>query len=218
MRSASADESKHYPPIEGTRKEINKTNELLRGQGVKPLLLTDEKASEDAVRLICMDSTKSPTILHFATHGDYRQTKFRLTPQQALHNNFLLFANCNRTTEEHLPPIGNLNDGVLTAAEIAQMDLSGTQLVVLSACQTALGDVRGGEGVFGLARGFKLAGAKYRLVSLWSVDDTATAEFMELFYKTWIGGKTIPEAFYATQTAMRKKHSVKDWAAWVLVK
>ena len=97
------------------------------------------------------------------------------------------------------------------------MNLGNTQLVVLSACETALGDVKGSEGVFGLQRGFKMAGAKKIIVSLWQVPDKETAELMTAFYTYWMKGKTINEAFYQAQADMRKKYPAFYWAAFVLV-
>ena len=92
------------------------------------------------------------------------------------------------------------NDGILTANEVAQMDLNGTQLVTLSACETALGDYSF-EGVFGLPRGFKQAGVKSLLVSLWSVNDKSTSLLMSSFYRYWMQGETKQQAF---------KHAVND--------
>ena len=113
-----------------------------------------------------------------------------------------------------------MEDGILTAAEIAQMNLSATELVVLSACQTGLGDIKGREGVYGLSRAFKLAGARYTLSSLWAVPDAETAEFMELFYSQLLENQAITDAFAKTQSTMRKKYAGKTsaWAAWVLMR
>jgi CHAT domain-containing protein len=112
-----------------------------------------------------------------------------------------------------------MDDGILTAYEISQMDLRNTELVVLSACETGLGDVQGNEGVYGLQRAFKMAGAKYLVMSLWQVPDYQTQQLMSSFYGFWMDGKmAIPEAFRSAQKAMRAKF--KDpfyWAGFVLV-
>jgi CHAT domain-containing protein len=101
------------------------------------------------------------------------------------------------------------------------MDLSNTELVVLSACETGLGDIDGSEGVFGLQRAFKMAGAKYVLMSLWNVKDQKTYEFMTMFYELWQGGKSIPEAYQETQSKMRTKYALpfapRNWAGFVLL-
>ena len=110
-------------------------------------------------------------------------------------------------------------DGILTAYEISQMDLSHTELVVLSACETGLGDIEGNEGVYGLQRAFRIAGARYLIMSLWQVPDKETKEFMEIFYQYWLEKKNnIPEAFRRTQKRMREKYQdLNAWAAFVLV-
>ena len=110
-------------------------------------------------------------------------------------------------------------DGILTAYEISQMNLSNTELVVLSACETGLGQVSGNEGVYGLQRAFKIAGAKYLIMSLWKVDDRSTAAFMAKFYQQWLQEKqTIPEAFRTAQQAMRTQSpGAYDWAGFVLI-
>ncbi|MDZ4808081.1 MAG: CHAT domain-containing protein, partial [Bacteroidota bacterium] len=114
-------------------------------------------------------------------------------------------------------PIEGIEDGIATAYEISQLNLSNTELVVLSACETALGDVKGSEGVFGLQRAFKMAGVKKMIVSLWQVPDKETAELMISFYTYWMNGKSINEAFTQAQADMRKKYSPFYWAAFVLV-
>lgn len=108
-------------------------------------------------------------------------------------------------------------DGILTAQEVATLDLRNTKLVVLSACETGLGDIKGSEGVYGLQRAFKMAGAQYLIMSLWQVPDKETAEFMELFYKNLTKVKDIPTAFDQTQKAMRKKYDPYFWAAFVMI-
>jgi CHAT domain-containing protein len=98
-------------------------------------------------------------------------------------------------------------DGVLTALESTSLHLDSTYLVVLSACETGLGTVKNGEGVYGLQRGFIVAGARHLLMSLWKVDDLATRILMEEFYKAWLG----------TGDALRKDYPHPYyWGAFVL--
>jgi CHAT domain-containing protein/Tfp pilus assembly protein PilF len=108
-------------------------------------------------------------------------------------------------------------DGVLTAAEVATIDMRNTELVVLSACETGLGDIKGSEGVYGLQRSFKMAGVNYIIMSLWQVPDKETAEFMTTFYKKLIESDDIKKAFKETQLEMRKKYDPYYWAAFVLI-
>ena len=104
------------------------------------------------------------------------------------------------------------------AVEIAQTDLRGLDLVVLSACQTALGDVVQGEGVFGLQRGFKKAGAQSILMSLWEVDDEVTHILMTEFYRGWTDGMTKTQALRKAQTIVKEKYpDPHDWAAFILL-
>ena len=100
------------------------------------------------------------------------------------------------------------------------MNLAGTELVVLSACETGLGDIEGNEGVYGLQRAFRIAGARNLIMSLWQVNDLATMEFMTEFYEQWLKkGLEIPEAFRATQGNLKKKYADSPflWAGFVLV-
>ncbi len=107
----------------------------------------------------------------------------------------------------------------LTALEISNLDLKNTNLVVLSACETGLGDIEGNEGVYGLQRAFKMAGVESIIMSLWQVPDAETSEFMQLFYNTWFEGGTVRNAFNETQLSMQTKYATEPykWAAFVLV-
>jgi CHAT domain-containing protein len=130
----------------------------------------------------------------------------------------LVFAGANHYWKGETLPQG-LEDGLVTAKEISSMVLTNTQLVVLSACQTGLGDIRGGEGVFGLQRGFKMAGVKTLIMSLWKVPDVETALFMKTFYGEWLTGKPLRQAFIDTQRTMSKNYpnDPYKWAAFVMV-
>lgn len=98
------------------------------------------------------------------------------------------------------------------------MDLSNTDIVVLSACETGLGDIDGSEGVYGLQRAFKMAGVNIIVMSLWEVPDIETAEFMSLFYSNWMQNNKVKEAFNRAQRTMQNKYADKPekWAAFVL--
>ena len=118
-----------------------------------------------------------------------------------------------------------VDNGVLTALEAGNLDLTGTELVVLSACNTGQGEVKNGEGVFGLRRALEEAGAQSILMSLWSVPDKETLDLMQAFYKLWLSGTEKHEAFKQAQLVIREKvkqaHNGKDlpyyWGAFVLV-
>jgi CHAT domain-containing protein len=97
-------------------------------------------------------------------------------------------------------------NGLLTAADVATMDLQGTELVVLSACQTALGDVHDGEGVSGLRRAFVIAGAQRLVMSFWKVPDLPTQELMSLFYERLRSGMSCPDALHHVQRLIRKRY------------
>ena len=130
----------------------------------------------------------------------------------------LIMAGGNNAWKGEPTPVGE-EDGVLTAYEISQMNLSNTELVVLSACETGLGDIEGNEGVYGLQRAFKIAGVKYLIMSLWQVPDKQTSILMITFYKKWLDEKmTIPVAFHAAQKELRDLGlDPYQWAGFVLV-
>jgi CHAT domain-containing protein len=143
------------------------------------------------------------------------------TEDKALTRSGLVMSGANHILEdEELPD--NVEDGILTAKEISDVDLRGLDLVVLSACQTGLGDISQGEGVFGLQRGFKKAGANSILMSLWEVDDKATQILMTQFYKNLLSGQSKRLALLSAQKHLReieggKYDKPRYWAAFILL-
>jgi CHAT domain-containing protein len=107
---------------------------------------------------------------------------------------------------QNVDPPADAEDGLLTAEDVSSLDLLNTELVVLSACGTGLGEIRTGEGVFGLRRAFVLAGAKTLVMSLWRVPDDPTREFMEELYRHLLAGRGRADALRETQLAMKMKY------------
>ena len=218
--------------LEGTQKESKEISEILFMEDVDVDLYQEERGTEEAFKGL---SGSNPTILHVATHG------FTLTEDEAQKNrsdlNYLgmsedqaaqadnslcyaglLMAGANNTLRRQPMP-EKMENGVLTAREIASMDLRGLELVVLSACQTGLGQLRE-DGVFGLQRGFKKAGAHTLLMSLWSVDDDATRAMMTAFYAELARGASRRAAFHAAQNSLRANPRFESpiyWASFVML-
>lgn len=134
-----------------------------------------------------------------------------------LNRSGLLFAGANRAwTATGI--IEDIEDGILTADEISRLNFYDTKLVVLSACETGLGEVVSTEGVFGLQRAFKLAGVKSLIMSLWKVPDEATSKLMQLFYNNWLSGMEVHRAFTTSQKQIREEYlSPYYWAGFVIL-
>jgi CHAT domain-containing protein len=199
-----------FGPLPGTKEEAQIIEPLVHG---RKQVLTEDKATEAAVWDTV--TARTPRIVHFATHGVFegavspeplapndRATASRAAARQSdlLMRSFLTLAGVNRV--QTIQP--RVDDGVLYAAEVADMDLHGTDLVVLSACQTGLGDIRNGEGVYGLRRAFVLAGARNLVMSLWSVADEETRDLMKHFYDAFTNGAPAPQALQSAQIEMIK--------------
>lgn len=156
--------------------------------------------------------------LHISTHGYFDNSSDSKT---AMHNSVLFFAGANRFwTNDSMPAVAAGNDGILRADEISHLNLNGCKLVVLSACETGLGYNGSTEGVYGLQRAFKLAGADKLLMSLWNVKNMRAEEMMDLFYKQLCSnGFDIEDAFLYSRGEMKKRYpnSPEYWAAFVLL-
>lgn len=204
--------------LPGTKKEIETIEKLLKPKNANIIKLMLGKASESQLKKV-----KSPSILHIATHGYFMQDIKEVdeeTPKKAkqlspLMRSGLLLAGSQKTLNK-TPKPGE--DGVLTAFEAQTLDLSGTNLVVLSACETAQGELKNGEGVFGLQRAFQVAGAESVITSLWRVDDAATEMLMTQFYTRWLKGTNKWQALKEAQKEVQKKYPQPYyWGAFVMV-
>lgn len=217
--------------LPGSKTEVENISQITQKNQVKTSLYAGMDANEESVKNL--NNTNSPSIIHFSTHGFFIPEK---TKQSANHQNNVDEELVFTTADDPLfrsglimagadyvwkgnPPINGIEDGILTAYEVSNLYFPNTRLVVMSACETGLGDIKGSEGVYGLQRAFKMAGVDYMIVSLWKVLDKETSEFMTLFYQNLIIKKSITEAFKITQDTMKNKYRSEPykWAGFVLI-
>ena len=203
---------------------------LLRSSNYEVNALSEDAATEESFKMLSGSGIK---ILHIGTHGFYETEgdmenagyKFYTAASQqsnedkSLSCSGLLFAGANSALDprrnNEIPE--GADDGILTAKEISRLDFQGLDLVVLSACQTGLGEITG-EGVFGLQRGFKKAGAQTIVMSLWKVFDDSTQLLMTEFFKNLTAGMSKRAAFIAAQGVVRAQYpDPEHWAAFVMV-
>lgn len=173
MQQTATTRSAVYP-LAASKEEIAGIKQILDDKGFKIRTYTQKQGTEESFKAL---DGHSPSILHLSTHGFVDRPK----ETNAMRRSGLILSYGARAWEGKPVP-KDTEDGILTAAEIAALDLSGTDIVVLSACNTALGEVTT-EGVWGLQRAFKLAGVQTIVMSLWAVDDEATAVLMQYFYE-----------------------------------
>lgn len=218
--------------LPGTKKEVEDIKRLFDNCRQTSTLYTGTQATESSVKRI---SGHPPYILHIATHGFYftkTQSQVQLPIYQqffhertdyedkALSRSGLFFAGANTLKDQAISL--EADDGILTAQEVSRLDLRGLGLVVLSACKTGNGEISQGEGVFGLQRGFKKAGAQALVMSLWEVNDTATQILMTAFYDNLLQRQSKRDAFRHAQQHLIKADngrydSPKYWAAFILL-
>ena len=205
--------SLNYLP--GTKTEVEDIASKMKNKQITTTLYEGTQANEESFKAL---SGKSISTLHIATHGFFLPTEEKLSGDNSLIQSGLLMSGANYAWQ-NLPIPDGIEDGVLTAKEISYMDLRKTDLVVLSACQTALGEITG-EGVFGLQRGFKKAGVHTIIMSLWPVDDNATLLMMTEFYSNLTKGMTKREAFLAAQNKVKNTDGFGNpryWAAFIML-
>ena len=226
MRDLSLDGNRRAAPLPATRSEVEGINQTFTSSAWNAQLLTGNDAMESNLKQ--MDS---PRILHIATHGyfmedvkpenDNGMRTMGMDAQRVAENPMLrsglLLAGCNKTLADNTPLTGGDN-GILTAYEAGLLDLSKTELVVLSACETGKGEILNGEGVQGLRKAMTDAGAEHILMSLWKVDDKVTSEYMQTFYDHYAQGKSIRESYNLTRNEIKQKYPQPYyWGAFVLV-
>ena len=202
-----------FTPLKGTQLEADAIQPIVPNLQV----FTGSEATENL-----LEQLQAPRILHIATHGFFLEdiectpaTRSRGTPD----GGFKVILNpdfqpdCKPTPSNRENPLlrsglalagfnrreSGEKDGVLTASEVTRLKLYGTELVVLSACDTGVGSVRTGEGVYGLRRAFVKSGAESQLMSLWKVDDHGTSELMSMYYQRLKNGEARSQAMRQVQ-------------------
>jgi CHAT domain-containing protein len=210
------------PRLPGTKVEINAIDSLTRASNWRVTKYMELEASE-----ILIDSLTAPNILHIATHGFFKtydaDKKISGVENQGKEENPLLrsgilLSGASIGLAGGLPYEDSFEDGLLTAYETMNLNLDGTELVVLSACETGLGDVKNGEGVYGLQRAFLVAGAENLIMSLWTVNDYTTQLLMTEFYKHWTEGDDKFTSFRKAQMKIKEEFPQPYyWAAFTII-
>lgn len=221
--------------LSGTKVEVESIDKILTKKDYKVNKATTETAFKE--------KANGSSVIHMSTHGFFYpdpeevltdveidtsesgEIAFRggqgfgvmtfVKNKNPLMRSGLVLSGANEVWDN--PSSDKKEDGVLTAFEVAQIDLRNTGLVVLSACETGLGDIKGSEGVYGLQRAFKMAGVKFIIMSLWQVPDKETQEFMTYFYEQLTATGDVRQSFTTTQKHFRKKYAPYFWAAFVLL-
>lgn len=194
--------------LPGTLKEVEAIRFMAMGKGISTIVLSGNKATESEVK-----GLKNQQILHLATHGEFDA----ISKADSYLKAKLILAGAGDQETFSLSDYAKFEDGFLTAYEVTQLDLSQTNLVVLSACETGAGEIQSGEGVWGLQRAFQLAGAKTVMGSLWKISDEATVSFMDAFYRKYFNGSSINSSYKeAMEKTMLLYPQPYYWGAFTL--
>ena len=201
-------------PLPGTKVEIQSIEPILQKEHIAVHVYAQQEACEESVKAL---SGKKQNILHIATHGFFQPDNGQNS--DPMNRCGLYFAGVDKVlVKGNIALPQNVDDGILTAKEISLLDLRNAELVVLSACETGLGDISG-DGVFGLQRAFKQAGTQTIIMSLWPVNDAATQLLMTEFYRNWITlHQPKRKAFRNAQNTVRARYEQPIyWAGFIIL-
>lgn len=209
--------------LPGTKKEIEEVKDYLGRKGYEINEYTELDANENTIKAVV-----NPKIFHVATHGFFQSEKLEASALDAELNETYLYENPLLKSGLLLSGAGdilnetrfnyNVDNGILTAYEAMNLNLDQTDLVVLSACETGLGEIEAGEGVYGLQRAFLVAGAKTIIMSLFKVSDEATQQLMVKFYRKWLETGNKRQAFVEAKKEIRNEY--RDpiyWGPFVMI-
>ena len=208
--------------LPGTVEEVQAIDSLTTAFNWTNQVYLGEAALESAVKKV-----SNPTVLHIASHGFFSEKEVAESEKSGVqtHNYLLrsglLLAGAKETLyrrDQGIEAPNSTEDGILTAYEAMNLRLEFTDLVVLSACESGLGYVQNGEGIYGLQRAFKVAGAKSIIISLWPVDDAATKELIVSFYQEWLNSGDMKDAFRTAQGKLRETHEEPYyWGGFIMI-
>ncbi len=211
-------------PLPGTKVEIEGVSKILKTAGYAVTLREQKVATEANIKAV-----KGPALMHIATHGYFLVdanisggSAMGIDAENAKNNPLLrsglILAGAPDPSKGQSTDLQSNDNGILTAYEAMNLNLEGTDLIVLSACETGLGEVKAGEGVYGLQRAFLVAGANALIMSLWKVDDAATQMLMTNFYTNWTKGGGKLKAFKQAQLQLMAKYKEPYyWGAFVMM-
>jgi len=219
----SASIEKNISALPGTEKEVAELQELLKQKGWKTDEYVESYASEEKVKEL-----DNPKIFHIATHGFYKDVAGSNAVSEMTENEAELSQNPLMKTGLLLTGAGdvlsktnynyNIESGILTAYEAMSLNLDKTDLVVLSACETGLGEIANGEGVYGLQRAFLVAGAKTLIMSMFKVDDDATQKLILNFYRKWLTTNNLRQSFVDAKKELRTEYADPIyWGAFMMI-
>jgi CHAT domain-containing protein len=215
--------AKNIQSLPGTEKEVKELEDLLKQKGWATTEFVEGSASEERVKEL-----ESPKIFHIATHGFYTASVDGDDESKLTENEMMMSENPLLKTGLLLKGAGdllsktkynyNMESGILTAYEAMSLNLDKTDLVVLSACETGLGEISNGEGVYGLQRAFLVAGAKTLIMSMFKVDDEATQKLILTFYRKWLTTGNLRQSFVDAKKELRVNYPEPIyWGAFMMI-
>jgi CHAT domain-containing protein len=218
----SASSKQNIPTLPGTEREVNQVQFMLKQKGWLTAVYLENTATEENIKAL-----DNPKIFHVATHGFYKpsdrnsEEELEGNEAAALRNPLLRTGLLLRGAGDLMEKTQhnyNIENGILTAYEAMSLNLDKTDLVVLSACETGLGDLEAGEGVYGLQRAFLVAGAKVLIMSMFKVDDEATQKLMLKFYQKWQNSGNLRQSFVEAKQELRIEYPEPIyWGAFMMI-
>ncbi|MGB0525809.1 MAG: CHAT domain-containing protein [Flammeovirgaceae bacterium] len=213
--------------LPGTKAEVEAIGKILANYDYKSTHFMEKEASESNIKT----EVNNPKILHIATHGFFLEdvenlgsdkifgVEINKAKENPLLRSGLMFHNAESALENtNSKELKENDNGILTAYEAMNLPLDQTELVILSACETGLGEIKSGEGVYGLQRAFQVAGAESIIISLWKVSDDATHKLMVKFYENWLRSGNKVTAFNQAQLDLKNEYTDPYyWGAFILM-